>query len=71
MDRYDIQIFWDPKSKRDERDRKALQALNKKVAELNKQVELLNNDLARLNKKPAESTEVALPVLCATGLSLY
>lgn len=49
----------------------ALQALTKKVVELNKQVKLLNKDLARLNKRPADSTEVALPVLCATSISLY
>lgn len=58
MGRYDIQVFWEHRSKRDAKDKKIIKALNKKVEGLNKQVKLLNEELARMDKGAQKPVKV-------------
>ena len=66
MGRFDIQVFWKHRSKRDAKDKKTIRALNKKVKNLNKHVKVLNAEVAQMNKgthKPVEVVHSALYIL--------
>ncbi len=70
MDRYNIQAFWELRSKHDAKKKKILKSLNRKIGELNKQVRLLNNELARANEGDQKPVKVAFSALYALRLPL-